>query len=95
MATTSKKIEIAYGTPEKQVVLPITISNNTTVLEAIKLSDIKSKFPYLESINPLAIGVFGKKIDVDTYIIKDNDRIEIYRPLSKTPNQIRLERAKK
>lgn len=42
----------------------------------------------------LSVGIFGKKIDISTYVILDKDRIEIYRPLNKTPNQKRLERAK-
>ncbi len=88
-------IEVAYGICERQVVIPLTISNSTLVLEAIELSNIKSIFPELVEVNPNAIGIFGKKIDVTTYKLQQDDRIEIYRPLTKTPNQIRLERAKK
>jgi putative ubiquitin-RnfH superfamily antitoxin RatB of RatAB toxin-antitoxin module len=95
MAPTLKNIEVAYGLPNKQVVIPLAVSDTTTVLEAINLSGIQAIFPELDNINPSHIGVYGKKIDVNTYILKQDDRIEIYRPLTKTPNQIRLERAKK
>ena len=95
MASSIINVEVSYGTPEKQVVIPLTISDTISVLEAIELSNIKSTFPELTEINPNAIGVFGKKIDVNTYKLLQDDRIEIYRPLTKTPNQIRLERAKK
>lgn len=88
-------IEVAYGTPDKQVVIPLTVPDSTSVLEAIELSNIKSIFPELVEINPNAIGIFGKKIDANNYKLQQDDRIEIYRPLTKTPNQIRLERAKK
>ena len=47
-----------------------------------------------QNINQASIGIFGKKIDPTTYVIQNNDRIEIYRPLNNTPNQKRLERAK-
>jgi putative ubiquitin-RnfH superfamily antitoxin RatB of RatAB toxin-antitoxin module len=45
-------------------------------------------------VDKIPIGIFGKKIDPNTYILQDKDRIEIYRLLTKTPNQKRLERAK-
>ena len=95
MASSTINIEVAYGIPEKQVVIPLTVSDAISVLEAIELSNIKSTFQELAEINPNAIGVFGKKIDINTYKLLQDDRIEIYRPLTKTPNQIRLERAKK
>ena len=95
MAVTQINIEVAYGIRERQVVIPLTISNSISVLEAINISGIQSIFSELEEITPNAIGIFGKKIDVATYKLQQDDRIEIYRPLTKTPNQIRLERAKK
>ncbi len=95
MAAALINIEVAYGIRDRQVVIPLTISNRTMVLEAINISEIQSIFSELEEINPNAIGIFGKRIDVTTYKLLQDDRIEIYRPLTKTPNQIRLERAKK
>lgn len=44
--------------------------------------------------NNVSVGIFGKKIDINKYQLKNNDRIEIYRPLAKTPNERRLERVK-
>ncbi len=94
MAVALINIEVSYGICDRQVVIPLTISNNASVLEAINISGIQSIFSELKEINPNAIGIFGKKIDVTTYKLAQDDRIEIYRPLTKTPNQIRLERAK-
>ena len=95
MAAALINIEVAYGIRDRQVVIPLTISNRTMVLEAINISEIQSIFSELEEINHNAIGIFGKRIDVTTYKLLQDYRIEIYRPLTKTPNQIRLERAKK
>lgn len=90
------QIEVAYATPDKQVVLSLNITSSVSVIEAIYLSGIKQKFPQLDISNPqkLCVGIFGKKIDIKTYTLQANDRIEIYRPLAKTPNERRLERAK-
>lgn len=91
------KIEVAYATPNKQLIIPICVADNTSILEAIILSSIAQHFPEdkLEKLDINSpIGIFGKKINVETYQLRDKDRIEIYRPLNKTPNQKRLERAK-
>ena len=90
-------IEVAFATPEKQKIVSLIVNNNTTVFEAIEQSNIANEFPtYSFSIGTtnLNIGVFGKKIDPSSYKLKPLDRIEIYRPLNKTPNQKRLERMK-
>jgi len=89
-------IEVAYATPDKQIIVTINVAENTSVLEAIILSDIAQHFPeakldQLDTNSP--IGIFGKKINVEIYKLRDKDRIEIYRPLAKSPNQRRLERA--
>lgn len=90
-------IEVAYATPNKQRIIPLEIGENVTVIDAISLSGIARDFPNsnLEHIDiNTPIGIFGKRINVITYKLRDKDRIEIYRPLNKTPNQKRLERIK-
>lgn len=88
-------VEIAYATTNKQVVIPLTIKDDISVIDAIRLSNIQLSFPEIDINNLIAIGIYGKKVDPNNYKLLDNDRIEIYRPLSKTPNQRRLERLKK
>ncbi len=90
-------VEVAYATPDKQLIVSINVPNDIGVLEAINISGIAKHFPQdkldqLDINSP--IGIFGKKVSIETYKLRDKDRIEIYRPLAKTPNQRRLERAK-
>lgn len=90
-------IEVAYATPKKQLILNLSIPINTSIIEAIKLSNISDHFKELQNTpldNTIQLGIFGKKIDPIKYQLQPHDRIEIYRPLTKTPNQRRLERAK-
>jgi putative ubiquitin-RnfH superfamily antitoxin RatB of RatAB toxin-antitoxin module len=91
-------IEVAYATPHQQLIIPLKLNANTSILEAIRLSNITNKFAELKPItldDTLIVGIFGKKIDILSYKLQERDRIEIYRPLAKTPNQRRLERANK
>lgn len=95
-STNNINIEIAFATAEKQIIIALCIPNNITIHEVISITNIAAQFPELDvsDIDKLHIGIFGKKIDPKSYALKDCDRIEIYRPLNKTPNQKRLERAK-
>lgn len=87
-------VEVVYATTSHQEIIKLTTPNTSTILEVIRATPILEHNPELD-VNNLAIGIYGKRIyDIDSYQIKDNDRIEIYRPLLKSPNQKRLERAK-
>lgn len=90
------QIEVAYATLKKQMIIPLVVNEKTSIIEAIHQSKIDLEFTELDlsNLKDLVVGVFGKKIDINTYVLQEQDRIEIYRPLAKTPNQRRLERAK-
>lgn len=89
------QIEVAFATPVKQMIIPIEVEDNTSVLDAIAISGIRQYFTQSDLADidlNTPIGVFGKKINIATYVLRDKDRIEIYRPLNKTPNQKRLDK---
>lgn len=89
-----KNIEIAFATKYLQKAISIQITDETNIAEAIVQSNIQEFFPEY-NLSEMDVGVFGKRIYTpEEYQIKDNDRIEIYRPLNKSPNQKRLDRAK-
>jgi putative ubiquitin-RnfH superfamily antitoxin RatB of RatAB toxin-antitoxin module len=84
-------VEVAYATPEKQLIIPITVKTGTTVQEAIDLSGIKKEFPEID-LDRDPIGIFGKHTTLDK-TLREKDRIEIYRPLIADPKEIRRQRA--
>ena len=85
------EIEVAYATAEKQVLLKIEAPSGCSVADAIELSGIRSEFPHIE-INPMALGVFSRKVKPE-HILRDGDRVEIYRPLIADPKEMRKQRA--
>ena len=91
-------VEVAYAIPEKQQIIRLKVASDTSIAEVIAQSGIENEFPALAPLLKTEtlpqVGIFGKKIDPHTYHLQNGDRIEIYRPLAKTPNQKRLERAK-
>lgn len=90
---TKTLIEVAYATPEKQVILECEVAAGTTVRDAVKQSGIDLHFPEID-LQKSDLGVFSKAV-TDDYELSDGDRIEIYRPLIADPKEIRRQRAAK
>jgi len=88
---TKTLIEVAYATPQKQLILECEVESDTTLRDAVRLSGIDQHFPQIDLEN-CALGVFGKAVAAD-YELTDGDRIEIYRPLIADPKEIRRQRA--
>ena len=89
------KVEVAYATPEKQLIVSIEVNEGCTLKEAALMSGLDREFPGLD-IASSAMGLFGRKIaKPDIEVLKSGDRVEIYRPLLIDPKQARLNRAAK
>ncbi|KMQ76377.1 putative antitoxin component PasI (RatB) [Marinobacter subterrani] len=89
------EVEVAYARPDKQQIVPVTVPEGTTALEAARLSGIVDVFPELD-LDATDMGVFGKVIkDPSAHELRQGDRVELYRPLKIDPKQARLNRAKK
>ena len=86
-------VEVAYALPEEQVIISIKVPTKFNVKQAIEKSDIQKKFPYID-LSKNKVGIFGKKTTLD-HLLKDRDRIEIYRPLILDPKEMRRKRAAK
>jgi len=85
------QVEVAYALPEQQVILPIKALAGITVEEAIKRSGILERFPEIQ-LAQSKVGVFSKLTKLDT-VLRNKDRVEIYRPLIADPKEVRRKRA--
>lgn len=85
-------IEVCYALPARQEIVRLKLSEGCTVSQAIEASGLLQKHPelVLDQINK--IGVFGKLARLDT-VLRDKDRVEIYRPLIADPKEVRRKRA--
>jgi len=86
------EIEVAYALPHKQVLLKIAVPVGCTVAAAIERSGIHAEFPDVV-IDTGAVGIFSRKVPLDQ-ILREGDRIEIYRPLIADPKEMRKQRAR-
>ncbi len=87
------RIEVAYATPDRQVLLSLSVPQGTTVAEGIELSAIRDKFSGI-NMDLTSVGIFSQKVSLDK-ILQEGDRIEIYRPLRADPRETRRQRALK
>ena len=89
------RVEVAYALPEKQKILAVDVEAGTTMLEAVKQSGIEREFPELD-LAEAKFGIFGKATRTpETDVLREGDRVEIYRPLIIDPKQARANRAAK
>ena len=84
-------VEVAYATPNKQLIIPVNVPQGSLVRDAIELSGIKKEFPEI-NLEIDSVGIFGKHTTLD-HVLREKDRVEIYRPLIADPKEIRRQRA--
>ncbi|MCI0506237.1 MAG: RnfH family protein [Gammaproteobacteria bacterium] len=84
-------VEVAYAKPDVQVITPLLVDAGTTLEQAIHLSGILDVFPEID-LNKNKVGIFSKLVKKDT-VLREKDRVEIYRPLIADPKEVRKQRA--
>jgi len=83
--------EIVYATEQRQELLSLEIEAGTTLAAAVELSKLGALFPD-EDFDVCAVGIWGRPVE-RSQVVRDGDRIELYRPLQKDPREARRERA--
>lgn len=86
-------VEVAYAQPDRQQIITVKLEQGTTIETAIDRSGIVELFPEID-LNKQKVGIFSKLKKL-TDVVKDGDRIEIYRELIINPKEARRKRAKK
>ncbi len=87
------KVEVVYALPEEQSLIALDVQEGTTVMEAIVLSQLLNKYPEID-LNTYKVGIFSK-VTTLTAVLREFDRVEIYRPLKIDPKEIRRKKAEK
>ena len=87
------RVEVAYAKPEEQIILGLDVGPETTVEAAIRQSGLLNSFPEID-LEVNKVGIFSKLCGLD-HILREGDRVEIYRPLIADPKEARRHRAAK
>lgn len=92
------EVEVAYGRPDKQLIVPLRVQSGTTARQAVRDSNISADFPEIDVENAV-LGVFSQQLGskglakAEDYVLKARDRVEIYRDLIADPKEVRKRRA--
>jgi len=87
----SIQIEVAYAKPERQELINLTLPAGSTLQQALEASGLIQKHGEID-IAKGRFGVYGKLAKLDT-VLRDRDRVEVYRPLIADPKEVRKQRA--
>lgn len=84
-------VEVVYALPQKQALVALKLEEGATVRQAIEASGLLEKYPEID-LAKNKLGVFAKLAKPDG-VLRDKDRVEIYRPLIADPKEVRKQRA--
>lgn len=84
-------VELVYVSQERAAVhLTLELQAGATVIEALDVAQIHATHPETKT---MPVGIYGKQVALNT-VLKEGDRIEIYRPLSLDPKEKRRQKAR-
>lgn len=87
------QVEVCFVTPDKQFLRKLLVPVGTTLRDAIVKSGVAKEFPEVD-FDQLKTGIYSKLKTPDT-VLREFDRVEIYRPLTVDPMVARRRRAEK
>ncbi|MEW5888032.1 MAG: RnfH family protein [Pseudomonadota bacterium] len=84
-------VQVVYALPGRQELIQLKLPEGSTLQQAIEASGLLQRFPDID-LAKNKVGIYGKLSRLDT-VLRDRDRVEIYRPLIADPKEIRRKRA--
>jgi putative ubiquitin-RnfH superfamily antitoxin RatB of RatAB toxin-antitoxin module len=87
------QVYVVYATPQDEFIHPMRVAPGTTIGQAIETSGVLARFPEINLVTQ-PVGIYAKKKTLET-VLRDRDRVEIYRPLVADPKDSRRKRAAK
>jgi putative ubiquitin-RnfH superfamily antitoxin RatB of RatAB toxin-antitoxin module len=87
------QVTVSYATPGEEFIHPMRVAPGTTIGQAVEASGVLARFPEINLVTQ-PVGIYGKKKTLET-VLRERDRIEIYRPLVADPKDSRRKRAAK
>ena len=80
-------VELVFAMPDRQVLRSIDMPEGASVADVIEAGNLAREFPDL-GLDELQAGIWGRPVDREQ-VVRDGDRVEIYRPLEMDPREAR------
>ena len=88
----SVRVTVAIALAERQEVVALVLAEGATVADALAAARVAERLPGWTSRDG-AVGVWSRSCD-PSRVLRDGDRVEVYRPLQADPKQSRRARAR-
>ncbi|MGH8214769.1 MAG: RnfH family protein, partial [Rhodanobacteraceae bacterium] len=85
------RVSVVYAASGRIFNAAVELPERSTVADAIERSGIRGTIPSIE-IRDDRVGIFARKTSLDA-VLRDGDRVEIYRSLKIDPKEARRRRA--
>ena len=86
-------VEVAYALPDRQKIVALEVEPGCTAFDAAVRSGIADSFAEID-IERADMGIFGNMLDDPrTRVLYQGERVEIYRPMTADPKEVRRRRA--
>lgn len=85
------RVEVAYATSERAWRVLLRLPGGATAMQAFEASGLRERMPE-SSIGVPDLGVFAHPVEGER-VLRDGDRVEVYRPLLIDPKDARRKRA--
>jgi len=90
MAAEMINVQVCYASDAVQFRRAFGVPAGTTLEQAIAASGVLAEVPGID-LATMQVGIYAKKKPLDT-VLRDHDRVEIYRPLIADPKNARRRR---
>ncbi|CAM3180509.1 RnfH family protein [Janthinobacterium lividum] len=91
MAEAGITVQVCHALPDSTFLRSLSVPAGTTIEQAVALSGLLREIPAIDlAVN--MVGIYGKKKPLDT-VLREHDRVEVYRPLQADPKEARRRRA--
>ena len=84
-------VEVIYALRAQQKPVRLAVEEGSTVKDAIERSGLLAEYPEIDLARN-KLGIWNKLAKLDV-VLRDKDRVEIYRPLIADPKEVRKQRA--
>ncbi len=88
MKASQVTVEVVFARPGRQALRRVRLPAGSTVEDAVAASGLAEE---PGNLGPGPVGIFGKTVPART-VVRDGDRVEIYRPLRADPKDLRRAR---
>ena len=93
MGRAELRVEVAYGAgPADTELVPLVLEEGATLADALQASGLMVR--HALSLDAVRLGIWGKVRDAAT-VLRERDRVEIYRALKVDPKEARRQRYKR